>query len=227
MSLNVQFDDKIFLKEMMNIVAYSEGYLEGIHNGKEKFLQKLAKDAIQIFKEFVDQNARIDPQMYHHIYEWYQVGSPDARLFDIEYATSGGGLTFHGTLSQSKTVQQGSYIPFYDKAQVMEKGLPVLIKPVKSSVLTFTINGEQVFTPNEVTVEHPGGTRVAGSFEHVFDIFFKQYFTQSVLEATGIREYMQNSKLYKENLYADKNGGRAKGVEIGYNWITKVGIPNV
>jgi len=227
MTINVQFNDKTFLKEMMNIVAYSEGYLEGIHKGKTVFLQEIAKDAIQMFKDFVDQNARIDPQMYHHIYEWYQVGSPDARLFDIEYSASNGGLTFNGTLSQSKTVQQGSYTPFYDKADVMEKGLPVLIKPVKSSILTFTINGEQVFTPNEVIVEHPGGTKVAGAFEHIFDMFFKQHFTQSVLESTGIKEYMQNSKLYKENLYAAKTGGKAKGIEIGYNWITKVGISNV
>jgi hypothetical protein len=221
--ISIQFDDKIFTKEMLNIVEYSEGFLEGIQSGKQVFLNEIAKDAIEIFKDLVDQNARVDEQMYHHIYEWYQTGSPDARLFDIQYTTLGGGLTFNGVLSQSKTVQQGSYVPFYNKAEIMESGTPMVIRPVKAKVLAFEVDGEYIFTPNEVLVEHPGGTRVMGAFEYIFDLFFKQYFTQSVLEVTGIKQHLENSKTFKENLYAAKNGGRAKGFEVGYNWITKVG----
>jgi hypothetical protein len=225
--ISVIFDDKVFTKEMLNIVGYSEGFLEGVYKGKEVFVNEIAKDAIEIFKNFVDQNARADEQMYHHIYEWYQTGSPEARLFDIEYVANNGGLTFNGILSQSKTVQNGSYVPFYKKAEIMESGKPMLIKPIKAKVLAFEDKGEEVFTPNEVLVEHPGGTKVIGAFEHIFDLFFKQYFTQSVLESTGIKEYMQNSKVFKENLNIAKNQGRSKGLEIGYNWITKVGVLNV
>ena len=221
--ISIQFDDKIFTKEMLNIVEYSEGFLEGIQSGKELFLNNIAKDAIEIFKELVDQNARTDEQMYHHIYEWYQTGSPDARLFDVQYTTLGGGLTFNGILSQSKTVQQGSYVPFYNKAQIMESGTPVVIRPVRSKVLAFEVDVQEVFTPNEVLVQYPGGTRVMGAFEYIFDIFFKQHFTQSVLESTGIKQYLESSKTFKENLYAAKTGGRKKGFEVGYNWITKVG----
>jgi hypothetical protein len=225
--ISIKFDDKVFTKEMLNITEYSEGFLEGIQAGKQVFLNEIAKDAIEIFKELVDQQARVDEQMYHHIYEWYQTGSPDARLFDIQYTTLGGGLTFNGILSQSKTVQQGSYVPFYNKAEIMESGTPMVIRPVKTKVLAFEIDGESIFTPNEVLVEHPGGTRVMGAFEYIFDLFFKQHFTQSVLEATGIKQYLENSKTFKENLHAAKTGGRTKGFEVGYNWITKAGSLNV
>jgi hypothetical protein len=221
--IQVQFNDKKFFKDMMNFINYSEGFLEGIHKGKDVFLQGIANTAIDMFKNFVDQQARVDPGMYHHIYEWHQTGSPDSRLFDIEYSTIGGGLTFNGTLSQSQTVQNGSYVPFYNKAKIMESGTAVTIKPVKARVLAFNVDGEEVFTPNQVSVEHPGGTEVVGAFENIFDIFFKQHFTQSVLEMTGIKQYLQNSQAFKNNLRAAQTAGKAKGLEVGYNWITKAG----
>ena len=77
-------DNKQFKKEMNNIMDYSIGFLEGVKGGKTAFLNNLGRETIQTLKEFVDLNARIDPAMLQHVYEWYQVGSPNARLFDIE-----------------------------------------------------------------------------------------------------------------------------------------------
>lgn len=221
--ITMQFDDKAFFREMTNIAQYSEGFLDGVEKGKSAFAKSIAKDAIEIFKEFVDQNARVDERMYHHIYEWYQTGSPEARLFDIEYIESNGGLTFSGTFSQSKSLQNGSSTPFYDKARIMENGISVTIKPVKSKVLSFNVEGEQVFTPNPINVQNPGGTHQLHAFEHIFDLFFKEHFVQSVLELTGIRKYLQNPKAYKDNLYSGKNSGKLKGQEVGYNWIANAG----
>jgi hypothetical protein len=221
--MSISFDDRIFFKELSNITKYSEGFLQGIESGKQKFSTSIAKNSVEIFKEFVDQNARVDEQMYHHIYEWYQSGVPAARLFDINYTVSDGGISFDGTFSQSRSVSNGSKTPFYNKAEIMEKGIPVTISPVNASVLSFNVDGEQVFTSGSVTVSNPGGTHVMGSFERIFDIFFKQHFKQSVLDMTGITEYLKNARPYKDNLKAAKNGGRAKGVEVGYNWITKAG----
>lgn len=221
--ITIKFDDKQFFKDLMNVAGYSEGFLEGASLGKEKFLHKLAVNSIDIFKDFVDQQARVDQQMYHHIYEWYQVGNPAGRLFNVKYTVRDGGISFNGTFSQSISIRNGSNQPFYDKAKIMEKGLPITISPVNASVLTFNVNGEQVFTPNPVTVEHPGGTHVMGSFENIFDLFFKEHFTQSVLNITGITQYLNNAKAYKDNFKSGKSGGKAKGVEVGYNWITKAG----
>lgn len=221
--ISIKFDDKQFFKELMNITEYSKGFLEGVKNGEPVFLKQLGRDAIEIFKQFVDQNARVDPQTYHHIYEWYHEGSPEARLYDIEYTVVGNGLSFNGVFTQSKTVQNGSHTPFYNKAEIMEKGIPVTIKPVISSVLTFTDNGEKIFTPNPVDVQNPGGTHVVGSFEHIFDLFFKEHFSQSVLHMTGIAKHLGNIKTYKDNLSGGKNNGKEFGKRIGYNWIVNAG----
>lgn len=221
--ISVRFDDRIFFKDLMNIAKYSEGFLEGVQSGKQKMLESIGKNSVEIFKEFVDQQARVDEKMYHHIYEWYQNGSPDARLFDVEYNVNDGGISFNGTFSQSRSVKNGSKTPFYNKAQVMERGLSITISPVNSSVLTFNVGGEQVFTKDSVTVQHPGGSHVMGAFENIFDIFFKQHFKQSVLDATGITRYLSKPRAYKDNFKAGKSGGKAKGVEVGYNWITEAG----
>lgn len=223
----VRFDDKVLFKDLMNIAKYSEGFLEGVHSGKNKLLQSIGKNSVEIFKEFVDQQARVDEKMYHHIYEWYQTGLPEARLFDIEYAATEGGLSFNGTFSQSRSVSNGSNTPFYNKAEVMERGLPITISPVKSDVLAFVVDGEKVFTKNPVTIDRPGGSHVMGAFENIFDVFFRQHFKQSVLDMTGITRYLGNPAAYKENFKAGKTGGKAKGIQVGYNWITKAGDLNV
>ena len=105
----------------------------------------------------------------------------------------------------------------------MERGIPITIKPVNASVLSFNIGGEQIFTPNQVTIENPGGVHVMGSFERIFDMFFKQHFKQSVLDMTGITKYLSNAKPYKDNIRSAKTGGKAKGIQVGYNWIAKAG----
>jgi hypothetical protein len=221
--ISVRFDDKIFFKELSNIMGYSEGFLLGAQLGKSRLSESIAKNGVEIFKEFVDQNARVDQQLYHHIYEWYQEGNPEARLFDIDYRVTDGGISFNGTFSQSRSFSKNSTMPFYNKAEIMEKGIPITIKPVVASVLSFEIDGEQIFTPNEVTIQNPGGSHVMGSFERIFDIFFRQHFKQSVLDMTGITRYLSSAKAYKDNLSSAKLGGRAKGIEVGYNWIVKAG----
>jgi len=225
--INMTFEDGIFFKEMNNLMEYSEGYLQGIHKGKDNFLKQIGEDTIKLMKQFIDQQARADHQMYHHIYEWYQTGNPEARLYDITCQISGGGLTFDGQLTQSKSIQDGSHTPFYNKARIMEEGIPVRIKPNRASVLAFTVGDQKVFTKNEVLVNDPGGTHVVGSFEHIFKLFLEQYFRQSVLESTGIAEYLRTSNDYRNNLHSGKSGGKPVGIDVGYNWITKAGGINV
>lgn len=224
--MKVTFEDTLFFKDMNNIMKYSEGYLDGVQRGKGRFLEQIGQDTIKIMKNFIDQQARVDQQMYHHIYEWYQTGNPEGRLYDIEVQTQGGGLTFNGQLSQSKSIQDGSHTPFYNKAEIMEKGIPVRIKPNRAQALVFTVGDKKVFTKNEVLVNNPGGTHVVGSFERIFKLFLEQHFRQSVLESTGIAEYLRNSKAYKNNLQSGRRNGRSAGVQAGYNWITGAGGVN-
>ena len=209
---------------MDNIMNYSIGFLDGIHRGKNKFLNSVGLETIDTLKEFIDANARVNPEILHHVYEWNMVGSPSGRLYDLDYTVSGLGLSIKSSFSQSSSIKAGSKVPFYNKATIIENGIPVVIKPKKASVLRFEENGEEVFSKSPITVENPGGTAAEKGFEKTFDIFFNKYFTQAFLKTSGIGEYLSNPELYKKNLSAGRTGGKAKGIETGYRWIANAGV---
>jgi len=215
-----KFESRQFMKDMNNIVEYSMGFLEGIQGGKKIFLDNLGKETVDLIKQFIDSNAKVDPAMLSHVYEWYQSGSPDARLYDIEYTVSNLGLSFKSSFKQSTTIKNGSKVPFYNKARIMEDGIPVVITPKFSQVLVFDDNGEIVFTKKPVIVEHPGGTQAQGGFEKTMDIIFKQYFSQAFLRTTGLDVYLKNPKVYKTSMAAGKRSGKTAGYETGFKWIT-------
>jgi hypothetical protein len=205
------------------MIEYSLGFLEGVNGGKQAFLEQLGKSAIEALKNYIDSNARVNPQALHHMYEWYQTGSPNARLFDIDYQIKGSGISINSTFRQSSTIQNGSNTPFYDKARIMENGVSVVIRPKKSNMLVFEVDGEEVFTKNPVRVNNPGGD-VEGRFEITFDTFFNQYFTQSFLRASGILDHLDDISVYKKNLPSGKKMGKSKGYQVGYSWITRAGV---
>ena len=215
-----------FNKEMNNIVQYAFGFLDGVQKGKKVFLQNLGMGTIQAMAQYVDVSARGNPAALHHVYEWSQTGSPSARLFDINYTVSNLGLSINSTFRQSRTVRQDSHTPFYNKAKIMEEGIPVTIKPKISSVLVFTEEGETVFTKSPIVVRNPGGDRVQGSFERTMDEFILRYFKQSFLRASGIYDYINKPTVFKKNIKAGSKVGKSKGVETGFKWIAnaKVGV---
>lgn len=217
------WDDKKFIKEMNNIINYSFGFLDGIEKGEQEFLKKFSKDVIQSMKDFIDSNARTDPQMYHHIYEWYQTGDAKARLYNIKSRVQKGKISLNYSFSQSQSIQSGSKEPFRNKAQIMESGTAVTIKPKNSKVLAFMIDNQQVFTSKEVVVRNPGGHLVKHSFENVVNVFFSSYFKQSFLLSSGILQHLKNPQAFKNNLSKAKTSGKALGQEVGYNWISNLG----
>jgi len=220
--MKVNFDTRKFAKELNNVVGYSMGFLEGVHKGKNLFMDSLGKQTIEILKNYIDSSARVNPAMLHHMYEWNQTGSPAARLFDIDYTVSGLGLSIKSTFRQSTTVKEGSRVPFYNKAKIMENGTAVRIKPKNSSVLSFNVDGEQVFTKKPVIVQNPGGN-VQGEFESTFDSFFNNYFSQAFLRSSGLQDYLENPVIYKKNIQAGARLGKPKGVDVGYRWIINAG----
>lgn len=224
--IRTKFNTAKFTKDMNNIVKYSEGFLDGIQKGKSVFLKNLGIETVQVLKEYIDTNARVNPEALHHMYEWYRTGIASARLFEVNYTVSNLGLSFISEFKQSNTVKNGSRTPFYNKAKIMENGMTVKIKPKNADVLAFEVDGEQVFTKNEVTVSNPGGSQVAGSFQKVFDSFFTQYFTQSFLKSSGILNYLDNPVVYKKNLPVGKKAGRSQGIATGYRWIANAGVVN-
>jgi hypothetical protein len=220
--LRVFYDDKKFLKEMNNIVEYSNGYIEGINQGKSVFVDNVGKDAIDAIRQFVDSNARVNPAALQHMYEWSETGSPSARLFDIRYVSNSFGLSFNFTFRQSTSIKSGSSTPFYDKARIMEQGIPVVIRPKRADVLSFVgEDGEQVFVRGSVSVENPGGTEAQGSFENIVNVFVNQYFSQAWLRNSGILDYLKTSQDYKNSMSRGKTFGKPVGRTVGYNFITR------
>ena len=219
--MRIVFDDKEFYRDLMNVTKYSEGFLEGIQAGKNHFLRSLGKEIIDVMKEFIDSNARVNPAALQHVYEWYMNGEAKGRLYKLTSRPTVSGITFRYSFSQSKSIKDGSTVPFYDKARIMEEGIPVTIKPTKASVLAFNINGEDIFTPSPVTINNPGGTDAQNGFKDVFESFFNNYFSQSFLKSSGIMEYLGTPTAYKKNFSTAKRGGKSEGQKVGYSWIIK------
>jgi hypothetical protein len=224
--MKVTLDFKSFERQMANIVNYSTGFIDGVKSGKRVFLNNLGKESIIILGKYIDASARSNPKALHHVYEWSKVGSPSARLFDLDYTVSNIGLSIFGTFRQSNSIKDGSYTPFYNKAYVMENGIPVTIRPRNSNVLVFEVDGETVFTSKSVDVDNPGGDAVNGSFERVLDQFMTQYFKQSMLQASGLYSYIGRPTVFKKDIAAGSKLGKSKGIQTGFKWITnaKIGV---
>jgi len=220
----VTMNSKSFEMQMNNIVNYSFGFLEGVQKGKKIFLDKLGKGVIQALAQYVDVEARSNPKALHHVYEWNQTGSPTSRLFDLNYTVSNLGLSINSTFRQSRSVSENMTVPFYNKAKIMENGIPVTISPTRSQVLKFSGPNGDVFTKKPIKVDSPGGDAVFGSFESTVDIFISRYFKQSFLKASGLYDYIKKPILYKKNFAAGSKLGKSKGIDTGFKWIANATI---
>lgn len=216
---NIQFQ-----KDMKNIIQYSEGFLDGAKAGKILFFRNLGLEVKNILEKFIDSNASVSPQTLHHMYEWNQVGQSSGRLFSVNAVSTGYGINFTASFNQSQTIKDGSRVPFYDKARIIEFGIPVVIKPRVSNVLAFEDNGDMVFTAGPVNVTNPGGVAAQGGFEKTFNMFFSRYLSQAFLRSTGIAAYLENPLVYKSNIQQGKRMGRSAGYKTGYRWIASAGM---
>jgi hypothetical protein len=216
--IKIKFDDKQFRKDMKNLTEYAVGFLEGVQRGKVELLKDVGKRASEILYEYIDAAARVNPSSLHHVYEWYQTGSPEARLFDISYSAAAGSLSMNATFTQSRSVKNGSNVPFYNKAAIMERGISVVIRPRNVQALSFVDNGEEVFTKGPVVVNSPGGEAVAGGFDKIFSEFFERYFTQSFMEVSGLADRIRNTRAFVRSFNRGRTGGKGLGNEVGYRW---------
>jgi len=218
--ISIKFGTKSFDNDMNNFMNYSFGFLQGVEEGKPKLLKNLAEDVIERLKNYIDSMARVNPEILHHVYEWYQVGSPSQRLYSLNYKVSKNGISFNYTFSQSRTVKAGSTTPFYNKAQIIEEGLPVTISPRYKEALRFEDNGKEVFVRGPVQVSNPGGAAAAGGFNRTVDSFFSSYFTQSFLLTSGVLQHLKQLKEYRDGL-KNVSGGRPAGVIAGVRWCSQ------
>jgi hypothetical protein len=222
--MKLKINNAQFQKDMKNIMGYSQGFLDGTKAGKLAFFKDLSIEVKNILEEFIDSNASVSPQTLHHMYEWNQLGQASGRLFNIVAVANNYGITFTSSFNQSQTIKNGSRVPFYDKARIMELGIPIVIKAKESKVLVFEDNGDTVFTAGPINVPNPGGAAAQGGFEKTFNMFFSKYLSQAFLRSTGITAYLEKPIVYKANLPKGKKVGRSAGYNTGYRWIASAGV---
>lgn len=222
--MRIRLNTLTFEKQLDNLVDYSLGFLEGAESGKKIFLDNLGKGTVEALKLYIDAMARSNPQSLHHVYEWYKTGNRDGRLFDVQYRVSNIGLSIDSNFRQSSSIQSGSYEPFYNKAKIMENGVPVVIRPKGNNPLVFQDNGVTVFTKKTIVNQFPGGKEVQGSYEKTFDTFITKYFAQSFLTSTGLYDYLSNPQIYKKNFNAGIKIGKSVGQSTGFRWITNAKV---
>lgn len=221
--ISAQFDASSFIKDLNSAVGYSNGFLDGAKSAQPKMMKNVSYKVKEILYAFIDSMARTDPESLHHVYEWMQVGNSSARLYTLDCIVTGSRMSFSYEFSQSKSIKSGSNVPFYDKARIMESGIPVTIRPVKATTLVFEKDGRTIFTKKPIDVDTPGGPSVAGSFGETVKMFFDSYISQSLLDVTGIRSQLKDVSDFRKNFSSGKKGGYSVGFATGNKWMSKVG----
>ena len=171
------------------------------HLFKTTIFNQIDKD----FGEYVDSQARVKPRSLHHVYEWGKTGIPTLRLFNL-YTMDIDGLSFkinyNFKLSKSsvpsKNKKQKKKYIFANKADVIESGMPIVIRPRSAERLVFELDGETVFMPKgtSVTVKRPGGSQATHQFSLSYGRYFGGQMVNSSIKASGLQRIF-NSKITK------------------------------
>jgi hypothetical protein len=144
-------------------------------SAKERVSRNVFNALRESFGQTADARARSRPGMFHHVYEWGQVGSASGRLFTIRSTNRGKqsfGITYDFQKSSVPVPGSEPHI-FFEKARVMEDQQPVIIEPINGSVLSFEYDGKRVFTPGPIAVDNPGGAGTKNAFRNAFMTFFR------------------------------------------------------
>jgi hypothetical protein len=152
------------------------------------------------FGNYIDALARSKPKSLHHVYEWKKTGNKNARLFKLN-KISEDGLSFrvnYDFLPSRSLVPASSSRRrhmFVDKASIMEKGNPLVIRPKSADRLVFEIDGETVFMPKgaAVTVRRPGGSAATNQFSLAHSRFFSGRLVNESIKRSGFQRIFNSS----------------------------------
>ena len=184
-------------------VYYEAAVISKLTTNK-KFQQAFTKiifDQIDTdFGNYIDALARSKPKSLHHVYEWKKTGNKNARLFKLN-KISEDGLSFRVNYD---FLPSRSLVPasnsrrrhmFVDKASIMEKGKPLVIRPKSADRLVFEIDGETVFMPKgaAVTVRRPGGSAATNQFSLAHSRFFSGRLVNESIKRSGFQRIFNSS----------------------------------
>ena len=221
--ITTRLDTKSLMSTLKNVIQYSEGFTTEFKKNQSKISNKIADASIDIFYDYLDGLARSHPGMLHHVYEWGQVGNPTARLFELQSRVTGSKALITAEFLQSESLPPNGNQEFYDKATIMEEGIPVVINEVNAEALFFEVDGEEFFRTGPIVIANPGGSETRGSFVKAFNEFYGKYFTEIYLSAIGFYRHYSNPKEYSKRFRtaAKSRNARAIGKAVALSWIEK------
>lgn len=153
-------------EKILAMTQYDTTLLTKLHANKENkaMIERGAANLIaEYFMRTIDARARANRTRFHHVYEWDKEGDSNSRLFKKNVTSTPAGAVIRFSFTKSKEPNRNGYV-FANKAQVMESGQTVVIKPRSSKFLVYEINGNKIVTQKPSVVQNPGGPEVQGSF---------------------------------------------------------------
>ena len=152
------------------------------------------------FGNYIDALARSKPKSLHHVYEWKKSGNKTARLFKLNKTEQVGlsfGVNYEFLPSKSMVPSSNGRRRhvFANKASIMEKGNPLVIRPKNSERLVFQIDDETIFMPKgaSVTVKRPGGSAARNQFTLAHSRFFSGNLVNDSIKRSGFQKLFNSS----------------------------------
>lgn len=221
----VNFDASKMTKAVSNFIQYTDAFYKTAKMSERKIANKMGELSIDVFYEYMDGLARSHPGMLHHVYEWGKVGDPFSRLFELKAQLSGKKTEIVAEFLQSQSISDSSNVPFYNKAEVMEEGIPVIIQEVEAKALFFEIDGQEFFRTGPIVISNPGGSQTRGSFVKAFNDFYDNYFEDVYLRSIKFYENLRNPKEYVNQIrgISKASNPSAIGKSAAQSWVNKMG----
>lgn len=222
----VKLDGKAAKKMLNALIEYTDGFITETKAKQDTITSRISKASVDEFYDYMDQLARVNPGMLHHVYEWGRVGDPNSRLFELKRKLSKSTAVITADFLQSETPSNTSDQVFYDKAKIMEEGIPVVVQEVEAQALFFEIDGVEYFRAGPIVIENPGGPDVRGSFVKAFEEFYGRYFENVYLRAIRYYQYFMDAKPYEENFNAAMKSGdpRNIGKRTALSWVMNMPV---
>lgn len=227
--ISAKIDGKKAIKVLNNVVQYTDGFVTETKAKESTIVNKLSKLSVDSFYEYLDQLARVNPGMLHHVYEWGRVGDPDSRLYELKRKLSSKSATVTADFLQSEVPSPSSDQVFYDKATIMEEGITIVVNEVNAEALFFEVDGVEYFRTGPIVIENPGGPEVRGSFVSQFEEFYNVYFDRIYLNAIRFYQYFMDAKPYEQNfgVAMRSNNANSVGRKTALSWIMNMPVGDI
>lgn len=241
------------LSPISEFFEFCEGMAEFFTDVRTKnaITSRATQSAKNAFNYYVDEYAPGHKDEIGHMYEWNMVGEAEARLWRvlIKPPNQGTSVVTYDFLQSHTEVpvgpevsgvandtRQGGHV-FYNKAEVIEKGITVSIAPVNAEFLAIpnAATGEMFFTTNTVYQRPPA--RMVGSFERLwvekFIVLAEVTVAEDIMQSANNFINREGEKLpaslSRSNARAGtrvkpKKNMRARAHEHGEEWIDSIKV---